>query len=238
LKAGESAQTGWQQRMVFNPETGFNEPVNDVPVAQWAPPENITQAQEDALRADLDSLKQHLEAGCDARWAMQQLTQIGGLTAYRSDVSHEQYRYKLKVMAREMSGYPADVVDAACQRYARENKWFPELADMVRYMNAEMQPLKDTKARIERCLHKRAHQKPRKAWRPPTQADKEHARELAAGFRAQVAELDEQERKANRARPSGIQPARRGLPEGPGSRAARNAAYEARSRDSDAEAAE
>jgi hypothetical protein len=40
-------------------------------------------------------------------------------------------------------------------------------------------------------------------------------------FRDHVAELDEAERKANREAPSGIKPARRGLPEGPGQRAAR-----------------
>lgn len=40
-------------------------------------------------------------------------------------------------------------------------------------------------------------------------------------FREHVAELDEQERQARRHAPSKLGPARRGLPEGPGSRAAR-----------------
>jgi len=44
-------------------------------------------------------------------------------------------------------------------------------------------------------------------------------------FRDHVQSLDEQEARARRTKPSGIQPARKGLPEGPGQRAARGETY-------------
>jgi len=57
-------------------------------------------------------------------------------------------------------------------------------------------------------------------------------------FRERVAELDEAEKRENRAKPSGIQPARKGLPEGPGQRAARGETYTVLGHHSDSTAAE
>jgi len=190
--------------------------------AGWAPPANITHEQEQALRSDLAAINALIRNGCDEDWCYDRLAELAASVATRRDVSEQEYGYKLKIMAQALSEYPATVVQSACQLYPRECKWFPELADIVAYADAELRPYKRDKARIERCLQARQHQAPkRQGWRPPTQADKDYARELVAGLKAQVAELDEAERKANRHAPSGIKPARRGLPEGPGQRAAR-----------------
>jgi hypothetical protein len=162
-----------------------------------------------------------LSNGCDADWVYQHLGQLAAVTVTRSNVTEQEYGYKLKVMAHKLSEYPASVVQAACERYPLECKWFPELADIIAYADAELAPIKRDRARIQQCLTRRQKEAPRKAWRPPTQADKDHAREMVAGFMAQIAELDEAERKANREKPSNTKPARRNLPEGPGQRAAR-----------------
>jgi hypothetical protein len=189
--------------------------------AAWAPPKSITAGQEHTLRSDLAALEATLKNGCDVDWVYDHLGQLAAVTATRSDVTEQEYGYKLKVMAHKLSEYPASVVQAACERYPLECKWFPELADIIAYADAEMAPLKRDKARIQQCLTRRQKEAPRKAWRPPTQADKDYARELVAGLKAKITELDEAERKANREAPSGIKPARRGLLEGPGQRAAR-----------------
>lgn len=150
------------------------------------------------------------------------------VTGYRSSLQSDEAEAKLWAIASELGIYPGECVSRGCREYARANKWFPELAEILPYVKAEHDAMKSTLSRLERMQAKaqgREEQKRGGAWKKPTQVDKETVAVKVKELKRYVAEQEAAERMQRRKgpEPPRVKPYREGLPEGPGTRAARRA---------------
>lgn len=122
---------------------------------------NIPEKWRDAL--------EYINRQANGRNVAAEVTRLRTLTAKRAEGEFDM-ELSIGAITEELQPYPEDIVRTVCRDWARENKWFPTLSELIAECEALLKPRRAMLAAIKSALPLPAPEP--QSWSPPTDAQK------------------------------------------------------------------
>lgn len=108
-----------------------------------------------------------------------EVTRLRMLTAKRAE-GEDEMELSIGAITEELQPYPEDIVRTVCRDWARENKWFPTLSELIAECDALHKPRLKLLNAVSSALPLPAPNTD--AWTPPTDAEKQAVSAMIDGF--------------------------------------------------------
>lgn len=122
---------------------------------------------------------EYITRPANGRTVAAEVTRLRTLTAKRAEGEFDM-ELSIGAITEELQPYPEDIVRTVCRDWARENKWFPTLSELIAECDALHMPRLKLLNAVSSALPLPAP-KP-DAWTPPTDSEKQAVSAMIDGF--------------------------------------------------------